>query len=100
MNTIDGVPLVRQRGDGSLQITGYATSLSCANCGTLTRVAEMLLDRATGEFICTACPSEDELRATHGEDAVAALVAMREGEPGAMTLDELARAYPAAELVA
>lgn len=97
---IEGIPLVRQRDDGTLQITGYATSLSCANCGTLAPVRAMLLDHGTGEFVCTECPSEAWLRATHGERAVADLVAMREGKPGAMTLDELVRAYPDEELVA
>jgi len=92
--SIQGVPLIGQRADGTLKITGYATALTCPNCGSLAHVADMLLDRESGEFVCTRCPGEGWLREHYGEGAVADLVAMREGEEGALTLDELLARYP------
>lgn len=92
--TIESIPILRRNPDGTSSIAGYATSIPCANCGTLTPVRAMVQDRRDHTFHCVECPGEDWLRRVYGRQAVADLIALREGKPGALSLEELKAKYP------
>lgn len=75
---MDAIPVtfIDRRGN---RVEGFdIVAARCANCGTMTPIAELLRDRRTGEYHCIHCPGEEWLRRRHGAVRADALASWRE----------------------